>query len=546
MNGNSSSANPILVLEPTNNSFAIKSLELPEQSHIKIGRQTGVTTSPQPTNGYFDSKVLSRVHAEVWAENGKVYIRDLKSSNGTFLNGRRLCPENVESDPFVLNQNDNLEFGIDILDENGSLLHEKVACKIYISRMNGYSTSKNGTQESLVKSKSGSPNGSIHNSGSTTTVVTSGGQSTNIDLIISRLQSELSRSQETNSDLGVLKQGLGELERALVTNAASEDGQTTTKAAIQDSNAAAEYQKLLEQNTQAHEAEIALMKKQSEATQAELDAYIQKTQLMEPLIAEDEILRRDLAQSIAELTSVKLERDLAKDSMNEMINDHQQAMECLRREHESAVALLEASHKENMERFVCEAAETRDLLAAKHHQDLAEALQAVPQPVVNFEETEALEKRLSELDVESKLLQSTLESLSKQVQTLEVEKSTLANELHETKTELTTTTKNLKEAEIKVTRFINAEEDLALMTPTSPTNSTTSRATKRQNGQTMTTTTTTTRTSGPKGVVSRSEFWAQVFPSDKKQLNQPSTFIVSGGIILVGLGAYVLWNKSGR
>ena len=67
-------------------------------------------------------------------------------------------------------------------------------------------------------------------------------------MIISRLQSELSRSQETNSDLGVLKQGLGELERALVLNA-SEDGQTTTKAVTQES-ASAEYQKLLEQNTQ--------------------------------------------------------------------------------------------------------------------------------------------------------------------------------------------------------------------------------------------------------------------------------------------------------
>jgi len=50
----------------------------------------------------------------------QVYIRDLKSSNGTFLNGRRLSAESVESDPFILNQNDSLEFGIDIMDENGS------------------------------------------------------------------------------------------------------------------------------------------------------------------------------------------------------------------------------------------------------------------------------------------------------------------------------------------------------------------------------------------------------------------------------------------
>jgi len=64
--------------------------------------------------------------------------------------------------------------------------------------------------------------------------------------------------------LGALKQGLGELEKALVSNAA-EDGQVTTTAVTQDNTAAAasaaasaaataaaaaEYQKLLEQNTQ--------------------------------------------------------------------------------------------------------------------------------------------------------------------------------------------------------------------------------------------------------------------------------------------------------
>jgi len=63
---------PILVLEPVNDTFALKSLELAENTRVKIGRQTGVATAPHPSNGYFDSKVLSRVHAEVWSESGKV------------------------------------------------------------------------------------------------------------------------------------------------------------------------------------------------------------------------------------------------------------------------------------------------------------------------------------------------------------------------------------------------------------------------------------------------------------------------------------------
>ncbi|GJJ78437.1 hypothetical protein EMPS_10796 [Entomortierella parvispora] len=570
MNGHSTggSANPILVLEPTNNSFAIKSLELQDQTPVKIGRQTGVTTAPHPSNGYFDSKVLSRVHAEVWADNGKIFIRDLKSSNGTFLNGRRLCAENVESEPFLLNQNDSLEFGIDILDESGALLHEKVACKIYISRTNGNANKAGGAQDSLAKSRNGSPTGSgpssLHQSGSTTTVVSSGGsgQSTNIDLIISRLQSELSRSQETNSDLGVLKQGLGELERALVSNG-SEDGQVTTKAVTQDNTAAAastaataaaaaEYQKLLEQNTQAHAAELAELKRQLDETQSELDAYIQKTRLLEPLVVEDEILRRDLAQSITELTQVKLERDLAKDSMNDMINEHQQAMETLRREQEAAVAVLEEVHKENLERLAREGAIAQELLVAKHQEDLAQALQSVvvppaPEPVVNVEETLELEKKLSELDAESKTLQSNLQNLTKTLEALETEKATLAKELHNTKNELASTTQSLKVAERQLVEKAKVEENLALMTPTSTTGSSSTKVTQRQNGSLTTTTTTTTH--GP--YLSKSEFsWAQfVFPLDKKnprQLNQPSTILMSGGFMLVGIGAYVLWNKSGR
>lgn len=38
---------------------------------------------PTHTNAIFDSKVLSRSHAEIWADKGKVYIQDTKSSNGT-------------------------------------------------------------------------------------------------------------------------------------------------------------------------------------------------------------------------------------------------------------------------------------------------------------------------------------------------------------------------------------------------------------------------------------------------------------------------------
>src|SRR6185437_761084 len=103
-NGQSSDPPAILALTPMNATFEKKQINVPFFPDVlRIGRQTNAKTVPTPVNGYFDSKVLSRQHAEIWAErNGKVWIRDVKSSNGTFVNGQRLSPENRESEPHEL------------------------------------------------------------------------------------------------------------------------------------------------------------------------------------------------------------------------------------------------------------------------------------------------------------------------------------------------------------------------------------------------------------------------------------------------------------
>lgn len=62
---------PALYLYPLNDTWAPKHITLSNQ-HTKIGRQTSSKTAPGERNGFFDSKVLSRQHAEVWEENGKV------------------------------------------------------------------------------------------------------------------------------------------------------------------------------------------------------------------------------------------------------------------------------------------------------------------------------------------------------------------------------------------------------------------------------------------------------------------------------------------
>lgn len=123
-----------LMLLPLNNSFEAKVIPLPcFPETLRIGRQTNAKTLPCPTNGYFDSKVLSRQHAEVWAEpkTGKVWIRDVKSSNGTFVNGVRLSQENRDSEPHELRAEDILELGIDIFSEdNKQIIHHKVAARV--------------------------------------------------------------------------------------------------------------------------------------------------------------------------------------------------------------------------------------------------------------------------------------------------------------------------------------------------------------------------------------------------------------------------------
>lgn len=62
----------------------------------------------------FKSKVVSRGHAEIWCEaGGKFFIRDTKSSSGTFLNHIRLAGANVESKPFPVKDGDILQLGVD-------------------------------------------------------------------------------------------------------------------------------------------------------------------------------------------------------------------------------------------------------------------------------------------------------------------------------------------------------------------------------------------------------------------------------------------------
>jgi len=127
---------PVLYLTPINGSFEKKTLRMPFYPDvIRLGRQTNEQNIPTAHNGYFDSKVLSRQHAAVWADrSGKIWIRDIKSSNGTFVNGQRLSAENEDSDPHEIREQDVLELGMDIVGEDQkAITHHRVAARVEFS-----------------------------------------------------------------------------------------------------------------------------------------------------------------------------------------------------------------------------------------------------------------------------------------------------------------------------------------------------------------------------------------------------------------------------
>lgn len=125
----------VLHLIPLNHSFERKSIAIPIFPDIlPIGRQTNMKTTATASNGYFDAKILSRQHAAVWAtRDGKIWIRDTESSSGTFVNGARLSPENLYSDPHELRDEDLLDLGVDIVSQDQrTIVYHKIAARVQI------------------------------------------------------------------------------------------------------------------------------------------------------------------------------------------------------------------------------------------------------------------------------------------------------------------------------------------------------------------------------------------------------------------------------
>ncbi|KRY43340.1 Sarcolemmal membrane-associated protein [Trichinella spiralis] len=128
------------VLTPCENShpFEHRRVALSDEP-VKIGRSLAKLQASS-NNFVFDCKVLSRNHALIWYEDGSFYVRDTKSSNGTFINGQRLSKASEESLPKEVFSGDLIQLGVEIVENtrNGtSFSHGCIVAMLRLYHPNG-------------------------------------------------------------------------------------------------------------------------------------------------------------------------------------------------------------------------------------------------------------------------------------------------------------------------------------------------------------------------------------------------------------------------
>jgi len=325
---------PALYLYPLNDSFIPKHIHLPQGQRIKIGRQTNAKTAPGERNGFFDSKVLSRQHAEVWEESGKIYIKDVKSSNGTFINGERLSPEGAESEPFELKTSDIVEFGIDIVGEdNKTIVHHKVAARVVCvlteqeaqlaARVESH---QNPPSLSTLPSQPGSSNGTTAFNFTGTQSAAGparrpaiqqqalggmGGMGANMrlpgksgisfDHILSRLQGELQKSRETGAELHSLTGAMNEIHETLGGNLPqSLPPYPQSLPPVLPPQQPHPTESDPNQRSSVTNSALSELQAQLQETQVSLASHVDKIRSLDSVLAEHEVIKREVS-SLREL-----------------------------------------------------------------------------------------------------------------------------------------------------------------------------------------------------------------------------------------------------
>jgi pSer/pThr/pTyr-binding forkhead associated (FHA) protein len=79
-----------------------------DKDFIVVAKTRGGTVSLETTDA-----TVSKTHARIYLESGKLMLRDMGSKNGTFLNNNPLpgSQPGRESDPVEIRENSNIKFG---------------------------------------------------------------------------------------------------------------------------------------------------------------------------------------------------------------------------------------------------------------------------------------------------------------------------------------------------------------------------------------------------------------------------------------------------
>ncbi|KAF9732743.1 hypothetical protein PMIN06_007086 [Paraphaeosphaeria minitans] len=157
-------------------SFSTINRTLPDESAvIRVGRYSERDVLPdvpkdQPSAAAvgFKSKVVSRKHCELWCKNGEWWIKDVKSSSGTFLNHIRLSQPNQESKPFKLKDGDIIQLGIDFRGGE-EMIFRCVKIRIECNRgwqqaLNAFNKQTHQRLRNLGKARKDGDNASTHTS----------------------------------------------------------------------------------------------------------------------------------------------------------------------------------------------------------------------------------------------------------------------------------------------------------------------------------------------------------------------------------------------
>lgn len=138
-NGLPGLAKAVLICRQNSHPFNNRTLFLEPHQEVKVGRSVARNRVSE-TNAIFDCKVLSRNHAVLWYNDGKFFIKDTGSSNGTFINNVRLSQTSTESEPYEVSSGDIVQFGVDVMENTRRETHGCIVATLKLFLPDGRET----------------------------------------------------------------------------------------------------------------------------------------------------------------------------------------------------------------------------------------------------------------------------------------------------------------------------------------------------------------------------------------------------------------------